>query len=124
MYEELIKLLKYAAQTEATNHPTWNELMQKAADAIEELTVINERQLLEIAVLSKPRWIPVSERLPEYCRNVIVTDGEYVSMGWLDNYRDRNGTVYITWYAPNSSANENHISHWMPLPEPPTDGEV
>ena len=36
MYDKLIKQLRVAADTEAVNHPTWNELMKQAADAIEE----------------------------------------------------------------------------------------
>ena len=38
-----------------------DSLFKETADAIEKLQAINQRQLLEIAVLSKPRWIPVME---------------------------------------------------------------
>ena len=95
-----------------------NSEYRNVCDIAERLRLIPAADVVE-----RNQWIPVTERLPEYCRNVIVTDGEYVSMGWLDNYRDRNGTVYIIWYAPNSSVNESHISHWMPLPEPPESEE-
>lgn len=144
MYEDLIKGLRVVAKGET------DKIFSEAADVIEKLSrlvdaiphvceccigcelekknggcdnafILSPKRAMQYLI--KPQWTPVTERLPEYCRNIIVTDGEYVSMGWLDNYRDRNGTVYITWYAPNSSANESHISHWMPLPEPPKDGE-
>ena len=61
MYDELIKRLRECTAEQNGEKTLWYQ----AADAIEELTAINERQLLEIAVLSKPRWIPVTERLPE-----------------------------------------------------------
>lgn len=124
MYEELVKKLReqadyYCCHMGINSPPAM--MFIEAADAIEDLskTLDEEVEINTALECNMPVWIPVTERLPEYCRNVIVTDGEYVSMGWLDNYRDRNGTVYIIWYAPNSSVNESHISHWMPLPKPP-----
>jgi hypothetical protein len=56
-------------------------------------------------------WIPVSERLPEYDRTVLLTDGsdvtvaEYEQDGWSAWY------VSMNWRGPIA---------WMPLPEPPT----
>ena len=57
---------------------------------------------------TKPRWIPVSERLPEDNTKVLVT---------LDaTYREK---VLITWYQ-----DKEHgflcglVTAWMPLPEP------
>lgn len=61
-YEELIKGLR--GRAERFNYDGWIDTaiwFEKAADAIEELQAINQRQLLEIAVLNKPRWIPVTE---------------------------------------------------------------
>lgn len=57
----------------------------------------------------KGRWIPVTERLPEKNTAVIaVTD---------------NGIVFQCLYAYDGwdlwEGNEVHITHWMPLPEPP-----
>lgn len=72
---------------------------EQAADAIEEL--------------SKPCWIPVTERLPEagervlcYCRANIYevmkmrTDGNWV-------------------YDMNHIYMHSFVTHWMPLPQPP-----
>lgn len=81
MYDNLIKRLQ-------EDKPS-RRMMLTAADAIEELI--------------KPRWVPVTERLPD--------DGEYVLAYSADDdfttveARHRFGAFQIT--------------HWMPLPEPP-----
>ncbi len=103
MYDELIKNLRGRSQFllphygEETSYDS--DLMKQAADAIEEL--------------SKHRWIPVTERLPEagervlcYCRANIYevmkmrTDGDWV-------------------YDTNHIYMHSFVTHWMPLPQPP-----
>lgn len=99
MYEELVKRLR--------EHNGWalNETLDQAADAIEEL--------------SKPRWIPVTERLPDnideevlVCNEGYGKDGTgfatvavYNGNGWLECWERKQYLACIT--------------HWMPLPEPP-----
>ncbi len=59
-----------------------------------------------------PRWIPVSERLPDDRQIVLAWRGKVVfgycrDGQWID-------TLY-GWAIPDGP------SHWMPLPAPPTD---
>lgn len=64
-----------------------------------------------------PRWIPVTERLPEDRSDVLV----------VAYWHERWG-VYMGWCAPERAAWSVHIgivdrsdiavTHWMPLPEP------
>ena len=62
-------------------------------------------------------WIPVTERLPESGDTVLVRDyGEHL-LAWL-NFTS-NGTAYFS--APGRSNFE--VTHWMPLPAPPSDGK-
>lgn len=72
------------------------------------------------ALREKQRWIPVTERLPE--RDVQV-------LGWYkDNpfsqYRHEvvawNGNGWVFVYAHRYVTN---VTHWMPLPEAPEEGE-
>ena len=87
----------------------------RAAAVIERLTAEN-------AVLrEKQRWIPVTERLPE--RDVQV-------LGWYkDNpfsqYRHEvvawNGNGWVFVYAHRYVTN---VTHWMPLPKAPEEGDT
>ena len=104
MYDELIKRLRECTAEQNGEKTLWYQ----AADAIEELTAINERQLLEIAVLSKPRWIPVTERLPEKDQTVLAYCAE-------DNF------CYIS--RMHQSFEDYDVTHWIPLPHMPKDGE-
>lgn len=137
MYEELVKSLRICGRMENIDDNCiafhdecceaeplcMYELMRQAADAIEELTEDNAAlngtviNLLEqIAELSKPRWIPVTERLPE-------EDGEYLVCG---RWRGKPMQIWICErvnlgpvFGWANRAENPVISHWMPLPEPP-----
>ena len=62
----------------------------------------------------KPKWIPVSKRLPEEKDYYLVYAHGVV------------GTAYYgsKWWTEDTRIYEQQITHWMPmLPEPPKDGE-
>lgn len=63
------------------------------------------------------RWIPVAERLPENYQRVLCFNynGEYKVLRW--NYIDWMWNSGIEWLE------EKYVTHWMPLPEPPKEGE-
>ena len=91
---------------------TMGDDLTEAADRI-------EAQAKEIEKLrgQLPRWIPVTERLPEDRSDVLV----------VAYWHERWG-VYMGWCAPERAAWSVHIgigdrsdiavTHWMPLPEP------
>ena len=63
----------------------------------------------------KPKWIPVSERLPEDDSDVLA----YLRIG-------EEGRIYPANYAKSmwfdcifNTPATNTTTHWMPLPEPP-----
>ena len=115
MYNELVK--KMRQQCIDMNCGNCNTCLNgKAADAIEELSVVMRAQK---AVLDKfPRWIPVTERLPQQQEKVILaikdetgdTAFSYTYTGWYSGYGYRFvvDDDYCSW-----------VTHWMPLPEPP-----
>ena len=89
--DELIKNLRGRSQFllphygEETSYDS--DLMKQAADAIEELSMKlhgdeaaiagMKREIERMVVADKPRWIPVSERLPE--------NGEAVNVVWVNH---------------------------------------
>ena len=110
MYDELVKRLR--------EHNGWalNETLDQAADAIEELSAICEEQKAQIITMAaeeKPRWIPVTERLPEvrtwvlcFCR---ANSFDVFRMTEEGHWQYGNRSIYMKGY----------VTHWMQLPEPP-----
>ena len=90
-------------------HNSFAETMSQAANAIEEL--------------SKPKWIPVTERLPEeYDRYYLVCLNNWNTDFCLYT-KEKGFGMYITpkWWDAN-----DEVTHWMPLPsapEPPKEEE-
>ena len=88
----------------------------------ENLTIVQEELL-------KHRWIPVSERLPEYNKTVLISDGKNISFGWFVdkcyNNPAENHDYWASEYHTRSDHPEN-ITHWKPiiLPGQALKGEV
>lgn len=118
MYEDLITRLRNTY----TLPPSIVAVMGEAADVIEELSraqeqwIERERKLL---IRSIPKWIPVTERLPDnideevlVCNEGYGKDGTgfatvavYNGNGWLECWERKQYLACIT--------------HWMMLPSPP-----
>ena len=64
----------------------------------------------------RPRWIPVTERLPVEAKKVLcflaLSGGQMVETGY---YMGDEGWYYTGIEAPHHGI----VTHWMPLPEPP-----
>ena len=121
MYEDLISRLRNTL----TLPPFACATMNEAADAIEDLTqqLDQSNEVIQadtdyIFELSKPHWIPVTERLPEPDK----TDSngfavQYLVMnGWRKAVARRTDKYWVLF---GTSIVLKYVTHWMPLPEPP-----
>ena len=121
---------------------SWAQLFHKAADAIEELSKLADAipHVCECCVgwelekknggcdhafllspkramqyLIKPRWIPVTERLPEDDQVVYVC-GILNAVVWTDLASFYADTWHL-YVVPEQG--KVKVTHWMPLPAPP-----
>lgn len=109
MYDELIKRLREV------------EEMLKMAQFKEAAILIEQAAN---AILSKPCWIPVTERLPEILHTVIVSgrmkyEWETDFIRFVDVATYTEGEFFETFNDWYEGQDEFEITHWMPLPEPP-----
>lgn len=118
-------------------------VIRKAADTIEELDNFTDSQCarllekLQKAEAAIPRWISVEERMPDKPGHYLVlTSINYWHGGCMDvNMEHRFGqsgtpkgydgttmSAIDCYYDITGSWNRvfgGHVTHWMPLPEPP-----
>lgn len=119
MYDKLVKELRKAHKTATDrleNPYRFAAYYKAAADAIEEL--------------SKPKWISVTEWLPEemdrscggWSAEIRPSDDVLV---WLSSEKRQSVAWYSHTYNEWTTVDENtmycfgEVTHWMPLPEPP-----
>ena len=129
MYDELVKRLRERSVFLFPHHGESRsydaDLMHEAADAIEELSKLVDESIpkddaeIIIAEVAKPRWIPVTERLPETGADVLVMFPHNMAVASRDmgEWVVNSGDGWCT--DVNISDDEKEPTHWMPLPEPP-----
>lgn len=72
----------------------------------------------------KPKWIPVSERLPipyekvMTCRRELLNGTKIICNEYLTICYDE-----TTMWSGDIETWKNEVTHWMSLPEPPKEGE-
>ena len=61
--------------------------------------------------IAKSRWISVDDELPKNKEHVFITDGEYTDTGFYEY-------TFYEWQPCEKWLGD--ITHWMPLPAPPS----
>lgn len=125
MYDELVKRLRdsadwadYFAVLMGRDGDVHASIMREATDAIEEL--------------SKPKWISVTERLPEENGRYLVRYKRDIVLDYTEVHDDEvrimrffvgTGWRYPFLCQPELRAAEQQtVTHWMPLPILPSEG--
>ena len=137
MYDELIARIRYhirKADFMGLKEYESNRLLDEAADAIVELQAVVDRLTAQTTVVFEktegrtvikfePKWIPVTERLPEAGKKVLVFAYGYDTITARmckkteDGYPVFECKGYDGIY--REMAKPGRITHWMPLPQPP-----
>ena len=116
MYDELVEALHLCVKYDNAMDALMNA--EKAADAIEELSrdldSMNEANIALYGAL--PKWIPVTERLPEQGKRYLViqfdevTKTQFIDILWHD--------AHDLWWNRLYKGQYN-VTHWMQLPQLP-----
>jgi len=68
----------------------------------------------------KTEWISVKDRLPDNHDDVLVVGEGWDNMNWWRIYFYEKGIWYTIDGDEVNEQSQSKITHWMPLPEPPT----
>ena len=122
--EEIKSVLAICSSDPAPCNLCPNADMSKCADGamIDALALVERLEAEHAAALAKvPKWISVEERLPEECDIYLA----HVMHSY--NKEDLYALVCVEYFNPedgwSSLSDLYEVTHWMPLPEPPKEGE-
>ena len=76
-----------------------------------------------VRVPVRGRWIPVSERLPEVHATVLAVTRAFPKDIRLAQMASHDGVMWRFCDMDDDDVDSFGITHWMPLPAPPTDGK-
>lgn len=68
----------------------------------------------------KPKWIPVTERLPEKSEDPYMSVEVWVYDSVLGHIRARYSFSLGEWIGMAGAPYPDFVTHWMPLPEKPS----
>ena len=95
--------------------------INKVRDVCDTESLDDYRDLLvecfEVLPSAQPeqRWIPVTERLPAYGEDVLISIGGYCNVGHIVSVNEEE---QYNWYFSGWYHLPNDVDAWMPLPEP------
>lgn len=79
------------------------------------------RKALQPTLTQPNEWVSVEERLPEESDGMVLfTNGKAVTSGYRNHMFRMSGEEGIYAPAIRKGGGYMRVTHWMPLPEPPT----
>lgn len=101
------------------------DAMQALLDSVEayksQTNMVLEETGGRMVIKFEPRWIPVTERLPEKrkAHYLCFLDDDSVAVCYWSNITLKGSTKW-EWHNPNWK----EVTHWQPLPEPPKEDKA
>ena len=93
------------------------------AEAIEDVVaMLKQPEAVLDNQVSSSKWIPVSERFPEENADVLCCRGNHIG-ALMDVYTYKGDGKWEDTYGYWNYTDIEGITHWMPLPELPKEGE-
>ena len=134
MYHELVKVLRETDFSDGC--PCGAEplcegkdcVILQAADAIEELSKKRDTACwgCKCNKIERNEWIPITERLPDSDEDMLVTDGDACAVGYYRPDANAWDSCEFGWIENRPDPfpqGLGTVTHWMPLPQLPKDGE-
>lgn len=123
MYDKMIKRLRECTAEMNGEKTLWHQAADAIEDLITALTASNE-----VIAKSKPKWIPVTERLPN-CNGCYLVWRPHFFGGEIGMpsicYFDGTNTWHDSYGVDFTRIlHSEDVTHWMPLPQPPESAET
>lgn len=110
------KYIKASGMIEVIEMLRWSNYLDKNSTLNLLVRAIEQSPTDTVDAIEVPTWIPVTERLPEKRGMVLASYCGAVSVVWF--------FAEDQWEFPSGFVATNGVTHWMPLPTPPKDGET
>jgi hypothetical protein len=91
------------------------DVIKYMADDAQYFVDVEEALNMAISALTEQQWIPVTERLPAYGEDVLISIGGYCNVGHIVSVNEEE---QYNWYFSGWYHLPNDVDAWMPLPEP------
>jgi hypothetical protein len=66
-------------------------------------------------------WIKLEDSLPRTCDDILFTDGKNIYKGWLEANEPLEERLFYNDTSIRRAENwPENVTHWMPIPKPPT----
>lgn len=107
-------------------HPGHDDEVSRLKSRIEELERMDTEHTLQIAKMNgyishleeERRWRKCSEEFPEDGSEVLATDGDGIWLCYKTTMSDGS-----PWFQPDGLPHIEGVTHWIPLPSAPKEGE-
>lgn len=121
------RIYEYLKGTKFATDDAWTEAYNEIAETWLQ-RLIDFANFVKLAALSQSRWVSVEERLPEDGKKVLIWGPGYMKGCGFGVYYHKDGdwlgrdNFNLNAETQEYSTRGMNVTHWQPLPQPPTKG--